>query len=302
MTKIVYYLSPSSFCFGVKRSIDELNKITQKHLWEKIFCIHSLVHNPKVTKEFQNKWIKFVENINEVKDLDSIIIFSAHWTNRVIIDYAIKNFKAVYNLECPFVTKIYREIDYSIEQWINTFFYIGKPLHQEGKNVLDYASYKWANIYVFQTKEDIPNIDKQKTFSVLSQTTLNFQYVEKIFDQIKDIYPNAKFNSVSDICKATYERQTVVLQNLNKFDSFIVIWWKDSNNTKELYNIWIENWKKTFYWESLNEILLYWKDNLLFDKRIAITWWASTPVWDINEVFDFYKNNWYKPQIIKLKD
>ena len=53
--KVVYYLSPSSFCFGVKRSIDQLNDIIQKHPGAKIFCIHALVHNPKVTKEFENK-------------------------------------------------------------------------------------------------------------------------------------------------------------------------------------------------------------------------------------------------------
>jgi|GEM_PF-1630037 len=53
--KTVYYLSPSSFCFGVKRSIDQLHDIIAKHPKEKIFCVHALVHNPKVTKEFTEK-------------------------------------------------------------------------------------------------------------------------------------------------------------------------------------------------------------------------------------------------------
>jgi len=55
MSKIVYYLTPSSFCFGVKRSIDQLNEVISHHPDEKIFCIHALVHNPKVTKDFEKQ-------------------------------------------------------------------------------------------------------------------------------------------------------------------------------------------------------------------------------------------------------
>jgi 4-hydroxy-3-methylbut-2-enyl diphosphate reductase len=134
--KTVYYLSPSSFCFGVKRSIDQLNDIIHQHPREKIFCIHALVHNPKVTKEFEEKGIVFVEHLEEVKDTDAIIIFSAHGTNRKIIEEAKSTFKAVYNLECPFVTKIYTEVDTFIQKGIRKFVYIGKEHHQEGGNVV----------------------------------------------------------------------------------------------------------------------------------------------------------------------
>jgi 4-hydroxy-3-methylbut-2-enyl diphosphate reductase IspH len=54
--------------------------------------------------------------LEEVKDKDAIIVFSAHGTKRSIIHEAEKKFKAVYNLECPFVSKIYKEADQYIEQ------------------------------------------------------------------------------------------------------------------------------------------------------------------------------------------
>jgi 4-hydroxy-3-methylbut-2-enyl diphosphate reductase IspH len=53
----IYYLKPSSFCFGVKRSIEELQKIIEKHPKDKIYCIHALVHNPKVTKYFMDRGV-----------------------------------------------------------------------------------------------------------------------------------------------------------------------------------------------------------------------------------------------------
>lgn len=138
MSKIVYYLTPSSFCFGVKRSMDRLDDIILRHPGEKIFCVHSLVHNPKVTKDFEKQGVIFVETIDEIRYEKAIVVFSAHGINRRVLIQARQKFKAVYNLECPFVSKIYAEVQGFIEQGVTTFFYIGKEHHQEGKNVLEY--------------------------------------------------------------------------------------------------------------------------------------------------------------------
>jgi 4-hydroxy-3-methylbut-2-enyl diphosphate reductase len=124
---------------------------------------------------------------------------------------------------------------------------------------------------VFHDKETIPQIDKEIKFAVLSQTTLNFAYVQDILKEITKHYPNASLPALSDVCKATYERQTVVLQNLKKFDTFIVIGGKESNNTKELYDIGLQNSKKSFYGESLEDILKYPEEELFVHDTIAIT-------------------------------
>lgn len=302
MSKIVYYLSPSSFCFGVKRSIDQLNDIVAKHPGEKIFCIHALVHNPKVTQEFEDKGVFFVEEINEVKNTNAIIILSAHGTNRKIIDQAKAKYKTVYNLECPFVTKIYTEVDNLLKKGISKIVYIGKEHHQEGKNVVEYIRYKWREVYVCEKQENIQDIPylKKDVFGVLAQTTLNFVHVQTIIEEIKQQYINAELPILSDVCKATYERQTVVLQNLDKFDSFIVIGGKESNNTKELYSIWRENNKKSFYGESLKDIIQYPETELFAYERVAITGGASTPIEDIKAVFEWYRNHGYEAKIVEL--
>ncbi|MDR3150329.1 MAG: hypothetical protein LBU14_01570 [Candidatus Peribacteria bacterium] len=58
---------------------------------------------------------------------------------------------------------------------------------------------------------------------MLSQTTQNWEEVEKIFEKIKKSYKNIKFSQSNDICKATFERQLVIKNNKDKFDSIIVI-------------------------------------------------------------------------------
>jgi len=253
--KNIYYLTPSSFCFGVKRAINELEKIIKKYPNDEIFCIHELVHNPNVNNRFKKLNIKFVENQDRIPTKDCIVIFSAHWINREILHKAEKKFKIVYNLECPLVTKIYKEIDGFLEKWINTFFYIWKAWHQEAQNILDYMNYRKATIYNFLNKENIPNIEKEKEFAVLSQTTLNFKKIEKLLNQIKTKYPKAIFPQISDICKATYERQEIINQNVEKFETLIIIWWKNSSNTKELVKIWKKHNKQTFFAESLKDLI-----------------------------------------------
>lgn len=302
MSKIVYYLSPSSFCFGVKRSIDQLNDIIKKHTGEKIFCIHALVHNPKVTKEFESKGIIFIEEISEVEDNNSIIIFSAHGTNRKIIQQAKIKYKEVYNLECPFVSKIYTEVDNFLQKWISKFLYIGKENHQEGKNIIEYIRYRRGEVVICEKKEQIHEIlyNKTEIFAILSQTTLNFEYVKNMIEDIQQKYPNIQIPKLSDVCKATYERQTVVIENLDKFETFIVIGGKESNNTKELYSIGIKNNKKSFFGESLSDILKYPEEELFEHDHIAITWWASTPEEDIRDVFEYFKNNWYETKTLTL--
>lgn len=296
--KIIYYLRPSSFCFWVERAINMLEKILENHPNEKIYCIHEIVHNPWVVKNFEYKWIIFVDEIYDIKEKDVIVAFSAHWVNREILDYANITFKKVYNLECQLVTKVYRELE--AFKNVNTIFYIWKNWHQEAVWLEWYAKYLWKKVYVFSKYEDIPEIDKDEVVWILSQTTLNFEYVRDFLIEIKKKYKYAVLPHVSDICKATYERQTVIKNNINKFDTLIVVWWKESSNTKELYNIWNKLGKKSYFWENFDDIISYWNDLLFENNLVAITWWASTPVSDVEKIYDYFIKNSYKLEIINL--
>jgi hypothetical protein len=59
-------------------------------------------------------------------------------------------------------------------------------------------------------------------------------------------------------------------------------------------------WKNTFFGEGLNDILKYWEENLLKSERMAITWWASTPFEDINEVLNWFTSKSFKPLTLKF--
>lgn len=292
----VYYLQPSSFCFGVKRSIEELMKIREKHPHDTIFCIHALVHNPKITQYFIDRWIIFVENIDEVLTNDAVVVFSAHGINRKILHEATTRFTAVYNLECPFVTKIYNEIKSFLEQGVTQFLYIGKEWHQEAKNVVENIVFQWGKVHTFLPHDDISTISFVWPFALLSQTTLNFDLVNNLLQNIQKQFPEAITPKISDICKATYERQWVIQKFAPHFDTLVVIWGKESSNTKELCKIGENLWKKVFFGEWLSDLLIDPDFIKQKETNVAVTGGASTPLEDILDLLDRYEKKWYEKQ------
>lgn len=298
MEKIVYFLKPSGFCLWVEGAINKLEKIIEIHPEEQIYCIHEIVHNPNVVKYFKDRWVIFVDSIEEIKDNNSIVAFSAHWVNRTLFNNAKERFSKVYSLECPLVNKVYKELENYKEEKI--IFYIGKKWHAEAEWVSWYAKDLWKEVFVFQNKEEIPQIDKNLRIWVLSQTTLNFLDVKDIFIEIKNLYPLSNFPPISDVCKATFERQSIIKENIERFSAIIIIWWKESSNTKELCKIAEKWWKEVFFWESLEEILEEWKENILKHSKIAVSWWASTPYEDIEKVLNWLLKRAYLRQEINF--
>ncbi len=280
----IYLIRPSWFCFGVQRAIKLLEEVIDNHIWDPIYCVHEIVHNPNVVKYFESKWVIFVDNILQIPKTHfkkAIVVFSAHWVDKFLFAKAQKLFKKAYNLVCPLVDKVYKEWENFIKQK-RTIFYIWKKGHQEAENAVSYFKNLWANVYLFLTKEEIPNISSDTPIGILNQTTLNFKYVINLIDYIKSKFKNVAVPSVNDICKATFDRQSALIEMLPKIDILIVIWWKNSSNTKELVKIGIKAWKEVYHIEWVDEL-----QNINIDKNlnIGITAWASTPEEDILKVY-----------------
>lgn len=157
-------------------------------------------------------------------------------------------------------------------------------------------------MYVFKNLADIPVIDDDTEFAVLSQTTLNYEHVKSLSDAIADRYPRAIFPPLTDICKATYDRQTVIIQNKDLFDVLVVIGGKESHNTKELVKLGEKFGKKTIYAETLEGIRSFDDEQLFASRAVAVTGGASTPVPDIKGIFQMYIDAGYDPKILKLEE
>lgn len=68
----------AGFCYGVKRAVEGSIKQIENNKSEKIYCLGELVHNKQVITELQDKGIKFIDNLEQVKDKNAKVIIRAH--------------------------------------------------------------------------------------------------------------------------------------------------------------------------------------------------------------------------------
>ena len=269
-------ITPSWFCMGVERAINMLEDIVNNNEWKKIYCVHEIVHNPNVVNYFKQKWVVFIDDYEDIEDKqNAILTFSAHWINKFTLEKVMKDFYKVVNLECPLVTKVYNEAKLFLKKW-KTIFYIWKKGHQEAEQVVEFIKDLWWKVHIFLKEDEIPKLDKNTEIAVVNQTTLNYNYIVSLIEKIKKIYPNTESIWNSDICKATFDRQSALKDSLQQIDVLIVIWWKNSSNTKELVRIGENAWKKVFFIQSADEVENI-KNELQNYNFVGITAGASTP-------------------------
>ncbi len=262
----------------------------QEHPDKPIFAIHELVHNPFVKADFEAKGVKFVESIDEVSYHDVVVVFSAHGIDKFVLEKAQKRFWKVYNLECPLVTKVYREVKSFEQRGIKKLIYIGKKWHQEARNLISYAKKLGFDVFLLEVGNSIDFIHfkSEDNIAVVSQTTLNHKEVGELISKLRVKFKNLFLPPIEDICHATFERQEAVIEMLPHIDWLVVIWGKNSSNTKQLYLIGKKAGIDSWHVESLEELKGLWIDWGKY-SHIGVTGWASTPKKFIEEVVEWLK-------------
>ncbi|MDO4589666.1 MAG: 4-hydroxy-3-methylbut-2-enyl diphosphate reductase, partial [Fusobacterium sp.] len=147
---------------------------------------------------------------------------------------------------------------------------IGDKEHPEVKGIISFGK----NIRVFNELEEIKKaeIDENKNYCVLTQTTLNKKKLEKIKSFLENHYSNV--NILDKVCGATQVRQEAVEELSKKVDILLVIGGKNSSNTKKLYDISKAINKNTYLIENEKELEENWFTDC---KKVGITAGASTP-------------------------
>lgn len=275
----------AGFCYGVKNAVDKATEEIKKE--DCMYCLGEIVHNKNVVKDFENKGMIFIDNLEQNTENKKTII-RAHGVTKEIYEQAIKKEIQLVDLTCPKVLKIhkivseYRDKDYYI-------FLIGVKKHPE---IIGTESFCGKNVYVIEKCEDIENAIKKfknsqkEKLLIVAQTTFSISEFIKITELIESRV-NKKIEIINTICNATKVRQEETNQISKKVDHMIVIGGKNSSNTKKLYEIAKKNCEDTICIESCNEINL---DNLKGKRLVGIMAGASTPQSCIDELIKLVKN------------
>ena len=281
----VKIFEPISFCFGVKRAIELVNKIREEYPYNNIYLFGELIHNKSVMDDLALKGIKVIEfskNSAEVKlnsfKAGDIVIFSAHGHDKNYEEILIKNGVKYFDSTCPIVKVNLNRIFKANGDVI----FVGKEGHPETLASLS----KGKNVYLYDinSKFDYSQIKSEQVY-VMNQTTLSIFELKRIFKDIKEHFPNAIFTD--EICNESRIRQENIASISEDYDLVIIIGDKNSSNTTKLFDIANKNKnRKNYLVSNLDEVKTI---DLSLHKKVALFSGTSCPKYIIDEIFEYLR-------------
>ncbi|MGC8816042.1 MAG: 4-hydroxy-3-methylbut-2-enyl diphosphate reductase [bacterium] len=289
------------FCFGVKRTVNETQKLVDQNLTNTV-TFGPIIHNNDVISYFNEKGITYVDNLEELKKkikdrkIDTVVI-RTHGIRKDILEEIKKLNLKVINGTCPYVTKVHKIVEKMSREGYPILI-IGKADHPE---IIGVTGYIENNVpyFIVKDEEDLNQIDfsKIKKIVVVSQTTEKIEKVQKIVSKLISFIPEVRY--FKTICYATDENQDAVHKLAPNVDIMIVIGGKNSSNTKKLFEIAKKYCNRSYHIENEKELDINWFN---YEDKVGITAGASTPEWVINKVINKIKefNQILKNNVVKI--
>ena len=277
--KDIIIAKSAGFCPGVKRAIECVLELESQGL-KPIYTIGPLIHNKQVTDSLEEKGIKAIENLQEAKNKNGVLIIRAHGITpafqKEIMDYGMK----VIDATCPLVKKVHNVIEEYAKQGYDTII-VGDSAHAEVIGLMGYTQGKGKVIGSIEEAKNLPYFEK---VNVVSQTTQKEETFLEIANIIKQ---KAKVCNISNtICQPTKQRQTETTKCAKDADLVVVVGGHHSANTARLAKLCSDLCKNVIHVETSAEIE---PEIIIKSKKIFITAGASTPIWLVEEVANYIK-------------
>lgn len=258
--------APRGFCAGVVRAI-EVVEICLERYGAPVYVKHQIVHNPYVVTELERKGAITVESVEEIPP-GSMVVFSAHGSAPEDFEQAKNRNLRVIDAVCPLVTRVHNE---------------AKKYHREGKKVLlvGHKGHQEVIGTMGQVEmtligddsvSDLPDWDADTEVAVLTQTTLSVGDTAESIGAITDRFPEALVRN--DICYATTNRQSAVMEMAVLVDLVLVIGAVNSSNCNRLREVAEAQGVPSYLINGPEEIEPAWLDGV---EKVGITSGASTP-------------------------
>jgi 4-hydroxy-3-methylbut-2-en-1-yl diphosphate reductase len=288
-SKKVVLAFPRGFCAGVVRAIDIVNLALEVY-GQPIYVRREIVHNKFVVNELHQKGIIFVNELDEVP-LGRRVIFSAHGISPEVTAAARARRLKVLDATCPLVTKVHREaIKYA--KLGHSIILIGHSDHDEVIGTLGEAP---GSITVLDPEDDVEALTVPDCSKIvyLTQTTLSLNDTRKIVDKLRQRFPMIKAPNSEDICYATQNRQSAVLELAQRAELILVVGSANSSNSRRLVEVAQNAGVSAYLIDDIENIQLSWLKDV---KIIGLTAGASAPE-DLVERVVHYLNGLGYPNI-----
>jgi 4-hydroxy-3-methylbut-2-enyl diphosphate reductase len=229
----VILAQPRGFCAGVERAIDIVERALEKY-GAPVYVRHEIVHNKRVVDTLRARGAIFVEEIDEIPE-GAVTIFSAHGVSRKVEDGAGFRNLDVIDATCPLVTKVHKEGRRYAEKGYDIVL-IGHLGHPEVEGTLGQIP---GTVHVISEPNEVGAlaVHDPERVAFVTQTTLSVNDTKDVIASLRSRFPKIVGPDTRDICYATQNRQTAVIEMVKKVDLLIVVGAHNSSNSNRLREI-----------------------------------------------------------------
>jgi 4-hydroxy-3-methylbut-2-enyl diphosphate reductase len=232
VSKRVLLAAPRSFCAGVDRAIEIVEKLLEQH-GPPIYVRHQIVHNDHVVRRLERLGAVFVDSEDEVPQ-GEICVLSAHGVAPAVRENAERRGLRVVDAVCPLVSKVHAEA----RRYADTGHLVALVGHADHVEVIGTKGERPESIVVVESPEDAERLDPDgKPLAVISQTTLSLDDVASTVTVLERRFGGLRRPAADDICYATQNRQDAVKRLAEEATLILVIGSETSSNAQRLVEV-----------------------------------------------------------------
>ena len=231
--KRVLLAAPRSFCAGVDRAIEIVERLLEQH-GAPVYVRHQIVHNEHVVRRLEGLGAVFVEDESEIPE-GEICVLSAHGVAPSVKENAGRRGLHIVDATCPLVNKVHAEA----RTYADSGHLVALVGHANHVEVIGTLGERPESTVVVETPEQARALATDKPVAVITQTTLSLDDVAPIVDALADhVGGSLRRPHADDICYATQNRQDAVKAMVEQGASLIfVIGSENSSNAQRLVEV-----------------------------------------------------------------
>jgi 4-hydroxy-3-methylbut-2-en-1-yl diphosphate reductase len=275
----VLLAAPRGFCAGVVRAIDIVD-LALAAVGGPLYVRKEIVHNSHVVAGFEARGVRFVDELSEVPD-GQTVIFSAHGVSPQVRADAAARRLTVLDATCPLVTKVHLEAIRFARLGFRIIL-IGHPNHEEVEGTLGEAASCMTLVSSVEEAETV-EVGESDRVAFLTQTTLSVEDTRPIVAALHRRFPNIQGPAKADICYATQNRQLAVRALSKEAPVILVVGSRNSSNSNRLVEEAELAGARAYLVDDVSELDPAW---LVGAPAVGVTSGASAPDFLVEAIVD----------------
>jgi 4-hydroxy-3-methylbut-2-enyl diphosphate reductase len=229
----VLLAAPRSFCAGVDRAIEIVERLLEAH-GPPVYVRHEIVHNDHVVRRLEQLGAVFVDDEEDVPP-GAICVLSAHGVAPVVRENCERRGLRVVDAVCPLVSKVHAEA----RRYADSGHLVALVGHRDHVEVIGTRGERSDAIVVVESPEEAERLETEgQPLAVISQTTLSLDDVASTVAVLESRFGDLKRPGADDICYATQNRQDAVKEIARRGATLIlVIGSPTSSNAQRLVEV-----------------------------------------------------------------